>query len=504
MKRLYTADDVELNDQDFQEENNETLHYETRDEAPDDENPSPTRSFFAYVSYAIVFLFLISLCYFLYEIKIVLDDPNVPNNVYFLNENLGGTNYKNLEKTINTISKRLAQRPVYISACGQRFMVEDLSRSIDFKVNTPSIVESVSKVGNEGNLLQRIKYRMQLKTGRARAGVACKYFYNRTKLENMCAAISEQLNVSPKSATVVELENGVKKMTREVSGIRVTPEDILKQFQSELSAFNSQNFGNLNLQYEEVRPSVTTADKLKQLNSTDLLCEFETAFNTSNPSIKDNVDRASQALDGMILRPLEVFSFNKFIGQFKYKNEADAKIFNSKQMGFFPDISGGIGVFASCLYNCVLGTGIEVLERYNHTNYCEGTAYCPPGRDAQIIYGSKDFKFIVPKNSNPVIIFSEVSLNKLKISLYGQNSLNEKVSIETMEVNLTKPAEKIVKDYSMKKGETRVEQEGLPGYDVKTLKIVKINDIENYRTVISTDSYAGLPRIIRVGDDAEE
>lgn len=502
MKRLYTADDIEPGDGKLLGADGRE-HYETADPVhrDDEERDSPARSLFSYISYAIMILALLALSYFLYEVKVVLDDPNVPNNVFFLNENLGGTNYKNLEKLISGISLKISQRPLYLKACSQQFVVVP-SKDLDFKINPRAIADAASKIGNEGNIFQRIKYRLRLKTGRDRAFVPCKFFYNRTKLESLSTAISDFLNVSPKSSTVVELDNGVRKVSRETPGVRVAPEEVARQVHNLLSSFESQNLGCAALQYEEVRPTITVADKLKQLNSTDLLSSFETTFMSDNQSVRDNVERAAKAMDGVILKPLEVFSFNRAVGPMKYRNESDARVFNSRQIGFFPDISGGIGVFSSALYNSVLGTTIEVLERYNHTNVDAANAYCPVGRDAQIIYGSKDLKFMVPKNSSPVILFSEVNLNRIKISIYGANRLNESVQIETKEVNLVKPAEQRVRDYSMKKGEEKVENEGIPGYEVKTLKIVSVGGTENYRSVISTDMYSSLPRIVRVGDAA--
>jgi len=504
MKRLYTADDIEIGDGKLLGTDGKE-HYETAETLPheEDDHDSSAHYVFKYISYSILILTLLAASYFLYEVKIVLDDPNVPNNVYFLNENLGGTNYKNLEKLISGIALKISQRPLYLKACGQQFVVIP-STDLDFKINPRAIADGVTRVGNEGNIFQRIKYRLRLRTGRDRAYVPCKFFYNRTKLESLSSAISEFLNVSPKSSTVVEMEGGIRKITRETPGARIAPEEVARQIHNLLSAFESQNLGCANLSYEEVRPSITVADKLKQLNSTDLLSSFETSFLADNSSIRENAERAARAIDGIILKPLEVFSFNKTVGPMKYKNESDAKIFNSRQIGYFPDISGGIGVFSSGLYNSVLGTSIEVLERYNHTSVDPDSAYCPVGRDAQIIYGSKDLKFMVPKNSGPVIIFSEVNLNRLKFSIYGANKLNESVAVETREVNLVKPAEKRVKDYSMKKGEEKIESEGIPGCEVKTVKIVSVGGVENYRTVISTDMYSSLPRVIRVGDEAEE
>ena len=525
MKRLYSADDTDekINNSDEQMSSDDLSgerhdeggqiedgysitggikHYELAEGIADEEE-SVTRKAFVYLSYGIIFTTLIALCFFLYEVKSVLDDPNVPNNVFFLNENLGGTDYKNLDKALSGIALKISQRPIYLNASDRRFMVI-ASKDIDFKININAISDQVSKIGNEGNLFQRIKYRIRLKTGRMKVNIPCKYYFNKTRLENLSSSIAEYLSVSPRSATVVELDNGYKKIERESPGLRISPAEVYRQIKNELSNFNSPNFASATLDYEQIKPAVLIKDKLDQLNSSDLLSKFEAVYNIQNYSVRDNIEKTARRIDGLILKPLEVFSFNKYIGPVKYKNEDDAKIFNSNSMGFFPDISGGIGVFVSGLYNVALATRIEVLERYNHTSVDANNAYCSIGRDAHVIFGSKDLKFMVPKNSPPLIIFCEASAGRLNFSIYGQNKINETVSIETMEINAIAPSEKRLKDYSLKKGEEKIEQEGIPGYEAKTVKAISINGVENFRAVISTDVYAGVPKIVRVGDQAEE
>lgn len=480
-------------------------HYETAEDAGEEpeEKESAVKKIFVYLSYSIIFLTLVALCFFLYQVKVVLDDPCVPNNVFFLNENLGGTNYKSLDRVVGAIADKIGRRPIYLSAAGSDFVIVP-AKDIDFKIDTGAICEQALKVGNQGNLFQRVKFKIRLKTGRMKVSLPCRYFFNRTKLEGKCALIAERLNSSPKSATISELDNGYKKVERDVAGIRVSQEDIYRQVKNELSELASANFALIAVEHERIRPSVNLGDKLAQLNSTDIISRFETSYITDNPSVKANVENAARALDGLILKPLEVFSFNKFMGAVKYKNERDAAVFNSNRLGFFPDVSGGVGVFASAVYNAALATRAEVLERFNHTSYDEKYAYCPPGRDAQVIFGSKDLKFMLAKNSSPLIFLSEASGGSLRVTVYGRRTPGETVSIETAEVNVSAPPEKRLKDYSMRKGEEKVEQEGIPGYEVKTVKAVSVNGEQNYRSVISTDIYASVPRVIRVGDSAEE
>ncbi len=480
-------------------------HYETAEEAGEEveEVESAAGRIFVYLSYSIIFATLVALCFFLYEVKVVLDDPCVPNNVFFLNENLGGTNYKNLERVIKSIADKIGRRPIYLSAAGNDFMLIP-SNDIDFKINTGFIYEQAFAAGNQGNLFQRVKYKIRLKTGRMKINLNCRYYFNRTKLENLCSIMAEFLNTSPESAVITETENGYKKIKRNVAGVRILPEDLYRYVKNELSNISSTNFSCVTVAHESINPPVTLEDKLNQLNSNDTLSIFETNYITDNLSIKNNVESAARLLDGIILKPLEVFSFNNFMGAVKYKNERDAAIFNSNRLGFFPDVSGGAGIFASALYNAILFTHIEILERHNHSYYDPEFAYCPPGRDAQVIFGSKDLKFMPDKDSPPLVFLCSAAEGRLKISIHGRRRHGETIDIETAEVNISEPVEKKLKDYSIGRGERKIENKGLSGYELKTVKIVNINGEQNYKSVISTDVYASMPKLIRIGDSSEE
>ena len=85
--------------------------------------------------------------------------------------------------------------------------------------------------------------------------------------------------------------------------------------------------------------------------------------------------------------PSETFSYNKTLGERTiaagYK---EAKIYSN-------GLGGGICQISSTLYNAVLMSNLEIVERRNHQFV---TSYLPAGRDATVVYGLTDFKF---KNS---------------------------------------------------------------------------------------------------------
>ncbi len=84
-----------------------------------------------------------------------------------------------------------------------------------------------------------------------------------------------------------------------------------------------------------------------------------------------------------------LFSYNNTLGERTaatgYKN---AKVYMAGEV--VDGIGGGICQISSTLYNAVLKSNMEIVERRNHQFV---TSYVPAGRDATVAYGSIDFKF---------------------------------------------------------------------------------------------------------------
>ncbi len=151
-----------------------------------------------------------------------------------------------------------------------------------------------------------------------------------------------------------------------------------------------------------------------------ILASFDTEMNTNN-NRTNNIILASQLLDGTIIMPGDIFSFNQVIGERNPENgfkNAPVIIGGSVQQ----DVGGGICQVATTLYNAALLTGLEIVERSAHSIPVK---YAPHGQDATVFYGQIDLK-IKNNLSNPVMIHSTTVNNNLIISIYGnhQNKVN--------------------------------------------------------------------------------
>ena len=161
-----------------------------------------------------------------------------------------------------------------------------------------------------------------------------------------------------------------------------------------------------------VYPKVKTNDIGKKAFP-NLLGEFSTHY-VNNPSRTTNLKLAAKKINGTVLLPGETFSYNKVVGERTiaagYKNAA---IYQNGEV--VDGLGGGICQISTTLFNAALFANLDIVELHNHQFV---PSYVGAGRDATVVYGSKDFKF---KNSRKYAIKIECSVSGgvAKFKIYG-------------------------------------------------------------------------------------
>lgn len=160
-------------------------------------------------------------------------------------------------------------------------------------------------------------------------------------------------------------------------------------------------------------PSVTT-NMIGSEAFPDLIASYTTKYNTSNTNRVTNLKLAANKINGTVLLPGETFSYNKVVGKRTiaagYK---EAGIYeNGKET---TGLGGGICQISTTLFNAALKANMDIVEVHNHQFV---PAYSSAGRDATVVYGTKDFQF---KNSRnyAIKIKCSVSGGVVKFSIYG-------------------------------------------------------------------------------------
>ena len=238
-----------------------------------------------------------------------------------------------------------------------------------------------------------------------------------------------------------------------------------------------------------------TIDKLGEEAFPNKLSEFVTRYDASDENRSTNLELASEKIDGTIILPGEVFSYNQIVGARTIaKGYKEAAVYSGGKV--VNGIGGGICQLSSTLYNTVLYANLQIVSRSNHRFL---PSYVTEGRDATVSWGGPDFKF---KNTRtyPIKIVSTVRNGVAKVEIYGIKEEKEyEVEIETQLLETTPYEISYINDDTLDEGTEVIKQYGENGSKSITYKIVTLNGVTVSKTVISNDIYSQLERIIRKG-----
>ena len=230
------------------------------------------------------------------------------------------------------------------------------------------------------------------------------------------------------------------------------------------------------------------------------IATFTTRYDATNYSRTNNLEIATDKINGTVLMPGEEFSFNQVVGKRTVEEGyKDAKIYENGRV--VDGLAGGICQVSSTLYNAALLSNLDIVERNNHSFV---TSYLPAGRDATVVYGVKDLRF-VNSRSYPIKIQGEMEAGIIRFTIYG---IKEE---EEMEIRIyanvvdTIPMQTQTKiDNSLAPGQVVYEQKGHSGCrSVTTMKKYLDGELV-FNEVISSDTYNQMTTIKRVGPGGDD
>ena len=297
----------------------------------------------------------------------------------------------------------------------------------------------------------------------------------------------DEVYVEKVEASYKEGENF--EVTKEVYGVYFNKEEAIKRYNELLDG------KTMEIKLITVEPTVKVSDLNNELFR-DVLATFSTKYDKYYTNRVKNLELAGRKVNGTILYPGEEFSYNKVVGKRTVANGfKEAHVFAGGKV--VDGLGGGICQVSTTLYNTVLMSDLKVTERKAHMMH---TGYNEPGKDATVVYGSIDFRF-VNNRKTPIKISMEVKNGVVTSTIYGLKMENEPI-IEIKSVILkTIPYTTIEeKEATMNEGTTKVVQSPVNGYVSETYRIEKdASGKEISRKLISKDTYKQTSKIIKVG-----
>ena len=233
------------------------------------------------------------------------------------------------------------------------------------------------------------------------------------------------------------------------------------------SQIEAAKYGDiLEIPFTRISPKITTE------NFNETLYQDELGAFTARAESEENRDynlrRACESINGMILYPNEVFSYNKALGERTEANDyKEGPSYAGNETVY--TYGGGICQVSTALYYCTLLADLEIVERDNHGFL---PAYAVYGMDAVINWPNLDFKFSNNTN-NPIKIVAEANGGVVTVKLMGTDDKDYYVKMDYT-IKKEDPAQTVEVSYpagnsqGYKDGEYIVEPYN--GYEIDTFK----------------------------------
>lgn len=228
----------------------------------------------------------------------------------------------------------------------------------------------------------------------------------RQKLEEAAKACRQE----PKEASVegYDSESESFQFTGEQTGTRVDMNETLKSVRQLLA---QKHGGAIQAAFVETKPKLTKQyleENFKRLST-------YSTVSTNNYNGNSNMALALSHVNGTILKPGEVFSYNTSTGDSTDPNNGWLPAGGLVGGISVQTYGGGICQGSTTIYNAALMAGMEIVERECHSI---PSSYCPIGLDATVDYGSIDFKFRNCLDA-PIYISSWMDGVTLTCNIYG-------------------------------------------------------------------------------------
>jgi vancomycin resistance protein YoaR len=239
-----------------------------------------------------------------------------------------------------------------------------------------------------------------------------------------------------------------------------------------LDAALARGDAEVEMAVDQVAPAITK-DRLREIDVSEVVGFFSTPYSRM---IKDkhrtyNVKLGASRLDGQVILPGEVFSFNHVLGE-----RSEARGFR-----YAPVIAGGVLVegmgggtcqVASTLYAAAFFAGLVVAERQTHSR---PSSYIKLGLDATVSYPDLDLKLKNPFDF-PVAIHFTAEEGSLRAEIRGKRRPYT-VTLLRKVVGQQPFQTRYVEDPHLLQGKEVVTQNGIPGYTVRRFQIVEADKV---------------------------
>jgi vancomycin resistance protein YoaR len=245
-----------------------------------------------------------------------------------------------------------------------------------------------------------------------------------------------------------------------------------------------------------VAPHVTGAS-LAGLDVSHVLASFTTYFSRrgDQEARARNIDVAASHLDGLVIGPGELVSFNDVVGA-RSEGNGFQKAFEIYKGEMVEGTGGGTCQVASTLHAIAFFGGLDIVQRLPHSR---PSAYIPVGLDATVVYPVVDLKLRNPYDF-PVVVHATVRPNTLAMQLLGADK-PVRVALMRTVVSTTPYERKVVEEPGLEKPKRK--QRGLEGMTLVRKRLFALRGGQT-RVETTHDTYPPTVEIWRIPPGYDE
>jgi vancomycin resistance protein YoaR len=315
--------------------------------------------------------------------------------------------------------------------------------------------------------------------------------YDEPRLREVLARISSVVNRDARDAALLIDEHRVVESR---PGRKVSIDATVARFEAQAEREDDSLPSHpVDLVFERLEPRIRE-EHLAPVDVTRVLASYETSFRGKAGPRGVNIRTAGRYLDGAVILPGEVLSFNEQVGRRIHgRGFVDAPVIVNDEMEL--DVGGGVCQVATTLHAAAVYGNLEVVRRRSHSR---PSGYAPLGLDATVIDGKVDLRLRNPYDEPLLVHVSFPAPYLIRVELLGA-APRAKVE-HAYAVTAQEPfARRVWHREELAPGTLEQKQKGSPGMDVVSVLRILHEDGRTERRSYASKYYP-VPEVFWVSE----
>lgn len=437
-------------------------------------------------------------CFSFIALKLYFKTMGIRPGVTFLGYDLSGLKPSDAATKISQIVDYAYADPVYLKFQKYLWMLR-YNKHFKLQVDATKLALDASKIGEKKTVYQQLYDWLTLNYPRVELS-------DKTQFENAFVPTLDrkftQTNVAGRLAKIAvdkvyarPLPSGQVELTQES---RVTSLDAI--LDSLESSFKSTPMTERRVVEVVAAPGTQPQQATRKVvdlfdpkhGFTVVVQSKVSTVESADPATFDNIVIACQKINGTMVNPGEIFSFNRVVGE-RTVRAGFKQALGSSTVGI------GVGQISSTMYEPLLRAGVKILERHRHTHWYPELRFSQPGLDAAVTDAHWDLRF---QNDSPLplLLMAYLKAAKLTFEIRSVQEPPYRVDIHTGKQVKVPHKTDWREDKSLAPGQQRVVQPGIDGASVRVYRtfLTREEGRKEREEKVSDDEYSPRSAVVMV------